>query len=62
MNGIIVGVEEIERARARLAASMNDELYSRILLFKFKFSIVKICVVVVYVREMLKKGRGSETN
>ena len=58
VNGIIAGVQEIERAREGVAILLNDEWYSavvnfgcvssRILWIKFKFSSVKVCVVVGY--------------
>ena len=57
VNGIIASVQEIERAREDVTVPLNDDrlnvvidfgcVSSRILWVKFKFSIVKICVVVV---------------
>ena len=56
VNGIIAGVQEIERAREVVAVLMKDEWYSvmtdfgcvssKVIWVKFKFSLVKICVVV----------------
>ena len=60
VNGIIAGVQEIERAREGVAILLNDMWHkhsgviyfgcinSRILWIKFKFSRVKVCVVVRY--------------
>ena len=58
VNGIIPGVQELERARKSVAILSNDVWYSavvdfgcvssRILWIKLKFSSVKICVVVGY--------------
>ena len=54
VNGIIAGVQEIERAREAVVILLNDVwhsaviyiecLSSRILWIKFKFSRVKVCV------------------
>ena len=54
VNGIIYSVQEMERAREGVAVLLNDVwqcsgkiwLCSRILWIKFKFSRVKVCVVV----------------
>ena len=76
MNDIIVGVQEIERVREFVAVLMNDVCHtaaidfgfvsSRTLWIKFRFSMVKVCVVVGYdLTEggvMLKKGKGSGTS
>ena len=58
VSGIIVGVQETERARKSVAIFTNDECHSavndfgyvssRTLWVKFKFSMVKACVVVEY--------------
>ena len=50
--------KEIERARECVAILMNNEWYSAVIVFeyvssrilrvKFKFSRVKVCVVIVY--------------
>ena len=58
VNGIIVGVQEMERVREGVAILLNDVWHSaliyfgcvssRILWIKFKFSRVKVCVVVGY--------------
>ena len=58
VNGIIASVQETERAREGVAILLNDVLHSavvdfecvssRILWIKFKFSRVKVCVVVGY--------------
>ena len=58
VNGIISGVQEMERAREGVAVLLNDVWHSavvkygyvssRILWIKFKFSVVKTCVVVGY--------------
>ena len=58
MNDIIVGVQEIERVREFVAVLMNDVCHtaaidfgfvsSRTLWIKFRFSMVKVCVVVGY--------------
>ena len=58
VNGIIEGVQEIERARETVAVLVSDEFHiavvdigcssSWILWVKFKFSRVKVCVVAVY--------------
>ena len=58
VNGIISGVQEMERAREGVAILLNDVWHSavidfgcvssRILWIKFKFSRVKVCVVVGY--------------
>ena len=58
VNGIIVGVQELERAREGVAILLNDvwhsavvdfgSVSSRILWIKFKFSRVQVCVVVGY--------------
>ena len=58
LHGIIVGVREIERAREGVAIRLNDVWHSagidfgcvttRILWIKFKFSKVKVYVVVGY--------------
>ena len=57
-NGIIAGVQEMERAREGVAVLLNDVwrsavvdfgcISSRILWIKLKFSRVKVCVVVRY--------------
>ena len=57
-HGIIADVQEIERAREGMAILLNDVWHSamidfgyassRILWIKFKFSRVKLCVVVGY--------------
>ena len=67
VNSIIAGVQEMERAREGVAILMSDLWHSavidfgyvssRILWVKFKFSMVKVCVVVV----MVKKGTDSGT-
>ena len=56
VNGIIAGVKEMERARKGVAVLLNDVWHnavidfgcvsSKILWIKFKFSRVKVCVVV----------------
>ena len=56
VNGIISGVQEMERARERVAVLFSDVWHSavvksgcvssRILWIKFKFSRVKVCVMV----------------
>ena len=58
INGIIPGVQEIEMVRGGVAILTNDALHSavidfgcvssRLILLKFKFSRVKICVALVY--------------
>ena len=58
VNGIIADVQEMERAREGVAILLNDVWHSavvdfgfvdsRILWIKFKFSRVKVCVVVGY--------------
>ncbi|MCQ7056741.1 hypothetical protein, partial [Clostridioides difficile] len=58
VNGIIAGVEEMERAREGVAILLSDVWHSavidygcvssRILWIKFRFSRVKVCVVVGY--------------
>ena len=58
VNGIIAGVQAMERAREGVAILLNDVwqsavvdfwyISSRILCIKFKFSRVKVCVVVGY--------------
>ena len=58
VNGIIASVQEMERAREGMTILLNDVWYcevvdfgyasSRILWIKFKFSRVKVCVVVGY--------------
>ena len=45
VNGIIAGVKEIERAREGVGIEC---LSSRILWIKFRFSRVKVCMVVGY--------------
>ena len=70
VNDIIAGVQEIERAKEGEAVLFNDVLHSaaidfrsvgyRILWIKFKFSKVKVCVVVGYgPNEGIGEGRGS---
>ena len=66
-NGIISGVQEMERAREGVAVLLSDVWHrsvvksryvsSRILWIKLKFSRVKVCVVVGYgpMKEMVKK-------
>ena len=59
VNGVIASVHEIEKARKGVAVLLNDVwqsavinfecVSSRILLVKFKFSRVKLCVVAGYV-------------
>ena len=63
----------MERAREGVAILLNDVWHStvvdfgcvssRILWIKFKFSTVKVCVVVGYgpMKEMIKKETGSGT-
>ena len=56
LNGIIIGVQEMERSREGLAILLNDVWHSagigcgcvssRVLWIKFRFSRVKVCVVV----------------
>ena len=56
VNGIIAGVQEMERAREGVAVLLNDVWHSavidfvyvssRILWIKFKFSRVKVCMMV----------------
>ena len=65
------GVQEIERAREGMAILLNNVWHnalidfgrasSRIRCIKFKFSRVKVCVVVgtAPMKELVKKGRGS---
>ena len=58
INGIIAGIQEKERAMELVAVLLNDVWHSavidfvcvssRILWIKFKFSRVKVCVVVGY--------------
>ena len=58
VNGIIAGVQDIEKVRERVAILLNDMWHSivvdfgcvssRILWIKLKFSRVKVCVVVGY--------------
>ena len=50
VNGIIVGVQEMERAREGVAVLLNDVWHSAVIDFgcigsriKFKFSRVKVC-------------------
>ena len=70
MNGIIAGVQEIERTRGGVTVLMNDKRHtgviefecvsSRILRVKFKLSEVKVCVVVEYgptEREFVERER-----
>ena len=67
VNGIIADVQDMERAREGVAILLNDVLHnavidfgcvsSRILWIKFKFSRVKVCVVVAY---GLSKGDVEE--
>ena len=59
VNGIIAGVQEMERAREEMTNWLNDVWHtvvvdfgcvsSRILWIKFNFSRVEVCVVVGYV-------------
>ena len=56
-NGIVEGTQGIERARESMAVLLNDMLHtavtdfgcvsSKILCVKLKFSMVKVCVVVL---------------
>ena len=56
VNGIIAGVQEMERAREGVAILLNDVWHSavidfecvssRILWIKFKFSRIKVCMVM----------------
>ena len=58
VNGIIVGVQEMERGREGMAVLLNDVWHSAVINFgcvssiilwiKFKFSRVKVYVVVAY--------------
>ena len=58
VNGIIVGVQEMERGREGMAVLLNDVWHSAVINFgcvssiilwiKFKFSRVKVYVVVGY--------------
>ena len=67
VNGIISGVQEMERAREGVAVLLNDVWHSavvksgyvssRILWIKFKFLRVKVCVVVAYIPN---EGDGEE--
>ena len=68
VNSIITGVQEMEKAREGVAILLNDVWHSavvdfgcvssRTFLIKFKFSRVKVCVVVE-MKEMVKKEKGS---
>ena len=67
INGINAGVQEMESARAGVTILLNDVWYnavidfgivsSRIMLIKFKFSRVKVCVVAGYGPN---EGNGKE--
>ena len=67
VNGIIAGVQEMERAKEEVAILLNDLYHSagidficvssRVLWIKFKFSRVKICLVVRYGPN---EGNGEE--
>ena len=67
VNGIISGVQEMEKAREGVAVLLDDVWHSagvkcgcvsfRILWIKFTFSRVKVCVVVGY---GLNEGDGEE--
>ena len=69
VSGIIADVQEIERVKEGVAVLMNDGWHSalidfgcvgsRILWVKFRFSRVKVCVVVAPLKRKLKKRRGS---
>ena len=58
VNGIILGVQEIKRAREGVAVLLSDVWHNavvkhgcvspRIFWIKFKFSRIKVCVVVAY--------------
>ena len=73
VNGIMAGVQEIERAKEGVAILLNDVWHSavvdfgcassRILWITFKFSRVKVCVVLGYGPNEGdgKKGTGSGT-
>ena len=62
INGIILDVQEIERAKKGVAILLNDAVIdfgcvsSIILWIKFKFSRVKVCVVVGTDSGMTWKG------
>ena len=66
INGIILDVQEIERAKKGVAILLNDVRYSAVIDFgcvssiilwiKFKFSRVKVCVVVGTDSGMTWKG------
>ena len=69
VNGIIVGVQKMERAREGVAILLDDVLHSavtelgcvsyRIVWIKFKFSRVKVCVVVGYSGGFSGEARGA---
>ena len=58
VNGIIASVQEMERAKEGVAIMLNDLWHSEVIDFGcvsskewiiFKFSRIKVCVVVVYI-------------
>ena len=67
VRGIIAGAQEIERAREDVAVLMKymwtsvviefESVNSTTLLIKFRFSMIEVCVVVVYVST---KGKDEE--
>ena len=73
MSGINAGLQETKRAKEGVAVLMNDEWHSTVIDFgsvssrtlwvKFKFSRVKVLVVIVYgptEQDVLRKGEVLE--